>query len=175
MEATSEEEATVTVTVPRKMNRKTRTTLRRRLSLPSGLWEKIDVHYERVAKRVDVKKLKTSIWSHLENDSGILGAKTADASSPPTTTSDEVVPAGEDVAHNDESGTPSTTTFENVVHSVSDSVPSNVTVSFYFICMLHLANEKGLKLIGQEDMSNFEIIKDEGVGSTSKKRTRPNT
>ncbi|KAI9921266.1 hypothetical protein PsorP6_000477 [Peronosclerospora sorghi] len=43
-----------------------------------------------------------------------------------------------------------------------DAVPSNVTVSFYFICILHLANEKGLKLVGQTDLRNFEILK-EGV------------
>lgn len=35
-----------------------------------------------------------------------------------------------------------------------------MTVSFYFICMLHLANEKGLKLTGQEDLRNFTIEKD---------------
>jgi condensin complex subunit 2 len=40
---------------------------------------------------------------------------------------------------------------------VAVKVPSNVTVSFYFICMLHLANEKGLELKGQEDLSDFQI------------------
>ncbi|KAJ0412900.1 hypothetical protein ATCC90586_002530 [Pythium insidiosum] len=54
----------------------------------------------------------------------------------------------------------------------SHDVPSNVTVSFYFICMLHLANEKGLRLIGQDDMSNFEIVKEEAGSIVSKKRTR---
>lgn len=39
-------------------------------------------------------------------------------------------------------------------------VPPDVTVSFYFICMLHLANEKGLKLTGQDDLRNFTIEKD---------------
>ena len=36
-------------------------------------------------------------------------------------------------------------------------VPENVSVSFYFICALHLANEKGLELIGQDDLSDFAI------------------
>lgn len=40
-------------------------------------------------------------------------------------------------------------------------VPPDVTVSFYFICMLHLANEKGLELVGQDDLCNFKIRKEQ--------------
>ena len=32
-----------------------------------------------------------------------------------------------------------------------------VTLPFYFICLLHLANEKGLELQGQDDLSDFCI------------------
>jgi len=32
--------------------------------------------------------------------------------------------------------------FTDTMAAVKDSVPNNVTVSYYFICMLHLANEK---------------------------------
>ncbi|TMW62828.1 hypothetical protein Poli38472_005446 [Pythium oligandrum] len=125
--------------------------------------EKIDVHYERIAKRVDVKKLKTSIWTHLENDTGIVrsvprGKKRGRK-------------GGEEESEDSESeqvestSAPSTTTFDSVVNSISDKVPSNVTVSFYFICMLHLANEKGLSLVGQDDLTNFEIKKEETTES----------
>lgn len=35
-----------------------------------------------------------------------------------------------------------------------------VTVPFYFICVLHLANEKGLKLEGRDDMRDFSVSSD---------------
>lgn len=37
---------------------------------------------------------------------------------------------------------------------------SGVTVPFYFICLLHLANEKGLKLEGREDLLDFSVESD---------------
>lgn len=35
-----------------------------------------------------------------------------------------------------------------------------VTVPFYFICVLHLANEKGLRLEGREDLRDFSVSSD---------------
>lgn len=156
--------------------------------------EKIDVHYERVAKRVDVKKLKTSIWDHLGKvaDPG-AAAKPADQTSEAAVVKNESGKRpreDEDKVEKTEEVVELDTSFESVVESVStkvsaaqsvwmsvrwfmrvtnvlyasaicySQVPSNVTVSFYFICMLHLANEKGLKLTGQEDLRNFQIQKD---------------
>lgn len=37
---------------------------------------------------------------------------------------------------------------------------SGVTVPFYFICVLHLANEKGLKLEGRDDLLDFSVSND---------------
>lgn len=37
---------------------------------------------------------------------------------------------------------------------------SGVTVPFYFICLLHLANEKGLKLEGRDDLLDFSVARD---------------
>lgn len=37
---------------------------------------------------------------------------------------------------------------------------SGVTVPFYFICVLHLANEKGLKLEGRDDLLDFSVSSD---------------
>lgn len=89
--------------------------------------EQIDIRYETVAKRVDVKALKKNIWDHVEH---VTPSSTAD----------------DNGLH-----------FDSVLQDIADKVPSNVTVSFYFICMLHLANEKGLELVGHEDLSNFTI------------------
>ena len=40
---------------------------------------------------------------------------------------------------------------------IVDTVPGDVTVPFYFICVLHLANEHGLELEGHPDLKNFTI------------------
>lgn len=34
---------------------------------------------------------------------------------------------------------------------------TDITASFYFICLLHLANEKGLSIEGQADLSDLFI------------------
>lgn len=48
--------------------------------------------------------------------------------------------------------------FSDVMTRVHDNQDQKgVTLPFYFICVLHLANEKGLKLTGNEDMSDFHI------------------
>ncbi|DAZ96759.1 TPA: hypothetical protein N0F65_012336 [Lagenidium giganteum] len=127
--------------------------------------QSVDVHYERVAKRVDVKNLKTTIWEHLEtpiaSQRSLLGDD--DASQGDEEAVEELtqefdrrasltLPPTQTLLSQDNG-----TTFENVLHGVADKVPSNVTMPFYFICMLHLANEKGLELVGQEDLSDFEI------------------
>lgn len=88
--------------------------------------EKIDVHYERFAKRVDVKKLKTSIWDHLEKDTKILdpiketSVEDEFADEPP-------VQVGQKRRSMSTSDSTTDTTFENVVHNVSDSVRSHLT------------------------------------------------
>jgi Condensin complex subunit 2 len=49
-------------------------------------------------------------------------------------------------------------THNSVTHEQEEQ--SGVTVSYYFICLLHLANEKGLALHGQEDLCDFGIAAD---------------
>ncbi|KAF4317741.1 hypothetical protein BBO99_00007818 [Phytophthora kernoviae] len=133
--------------------------------------EKVGVHFERFAKRVDVKKLKGSIWEHLEKKKAVKTDSAAKNDQPDEADkSDKAVTinesgkrprelnTNEEAEDGDEEALD--TTFENVVENVSGKVPSNVTVSFYFICVLHLANEKGLELVGQDDLRNFQIRKE---------------
>ncbi|RHY96281.1 hypothetical protein DYB35_007174 [Aphanomyces astaci] len=98
--------------------------------------------YERFAKRVDVKKLKESIWGTLPFQDAAI---------------DDLTRATSDLAIQ------SKVSFEELVQDVAPKVPPNVTVSFYFICMLHLANDKGLELVGQDDMRDFQILHDPSV------------
>lgn len=77
----------------------------------SRVVEKIDVHYERFAKRVDVKKLKHNIWDHLEKETTLLGDNASVAAEVDRLTDDFAAQTSiED------------TTFESVVQSVSDRV-----------------------------------------------------
>lgn len=79
----------------------------------SRVVEKIDVHYERFAKRVDVKKLKHNIWDHLEKETTLLGGEA------PDTVSAQVERL------TDAFGTQTSlqdTTFESVVQTVADRV-----------------------------------------------------
>ncbi|RHY32894.1 hypothetical protein DYB32_002134 [Aphanomyces invadans] len=113
--------------------------------------DKVDIQYERFAKRVDVKKLKESIWDSLpfhnaDDDASIQELTTG------TANLELNKKAADDVV-----------SFEELVHEVAPKVPSNVTVSFYFICMLHLANDKGLELVGQDDMRDFKILHDPSI------------
>jgi condensin complex subunit 2 len=53
--------------------------------------------------------------------------------------------------------------FSEVVSRVEEEhqdEQEGVTCSYYFICVLHLANEHGLKLEGLEDLSDFTISDD---------------
>ena len=51
--------------------------------------------------------------------------------------------------------------FSDIVGSVSSVYPEekakDISVSFYFICLLHLANERNLKICGSQDLSDFTI------------------
>jgi condensin complex subunit 2 len=51
--------------------------------------------------------------------------------------------------------------FSNVIDSVRKSeskTPSNVSIPYCFICLLHLANENGLEISGKEDLSDLSIV-----------------
>ena len=57
--------------------------------------------------------------------------------------------------------TQGTQKFTDMVQSVKSMYPEqkakDITASFYFICLLHLANEKNLKILGQSDLSDLVI------------------
>ncbi|KAL5513141.1 hypothetical protein ACEPAH_3539 [Sanghuangporus vaninii] len=104
------------------------------------------VNYARRAKRVDVRKLKENIWrgldiivppsQGLEDESDDTPMETPDGR-PPTNPEEPRV-------------------FSSVVSGLQTVYPkekmTDISTSFCFICLLHLANERGLKLeVGDED------------------------
>jgi len=120
--------------------------------------EKINITYATVAKKVDVRRLKQDLWAELEE-------KTA------RVTPEVVDPAGEDDQDNIDDkgpsmGEPRFVSFKETVDKMEMAQSQNdVTVSFYFICCLHLANEKGLKL-DSTGLEDFLISLDDGSAPT---------
>ncbi|KAJ6624945.1 condensin complex subunit 2/barren [Mycena sp. CBHHK59/15] len=94
------------------------------------------VNYAKRAKRVDVRKLKDNIWKGL--DIVVLPPKEEDDSM--DVDPDEPKPTDPAEAR----------VFSSVISGLQRSYPrekmEEISTSFCFICLLHLANEQGLKL-----------------------------
>ena len=130
--------------------------------------DKVDIGYCTIAKRVNVRKLKTDIWSHI--DSNVK--EHADKKAP--TKRGEVDAENTAPANNmnylsgesdDLSKVSSTQTeqisFQELVKDIgANQNQREVTLPFYFICLLHLANEKTLKIDGNANMNDLVISKD---------------
>jgi condensin complex subunit 2 len=113
--------------------------------------DKIKVNHATVAKKVDVKRLKTDLWNELD-------AKTA-----PVCLNEEV-DSGEEQEHTEKEKLCSEPiSFNNVVKEIEGhNTQEDVSLAFYFICVLHLANEKCLKLENGEKygLNDFVISRD---------------
>ena len=120
--------------------------------------EKIDIAYATVAKKVDVRRLKQDLWAELED-------KTTWSSAPLPTEVNSVDEEKEDDIYEDEGlpkAEPRFVSFKETVEKMEMAQSQHdVTVSFYFICCLHLANEKGLKL-DSTGLEDFMISLDDG-------------
>ncbi|KAF7309641.1 Condensin complex subunit 2 [Mycena indigotica] len=119
------------------------------------------VNYAKRAKRVDVRKLKDNIWRGLdiviakpkedaEEDNMVID-DTTDDSPPPTDPSEARV-------------------FSSVISGLQKSYPrermEEISTSFCFICLLHLANEQGLKLdSGMGELPPSDAVLDKKIGN----------
>lgn len=99
------------------------------------------VNYARVAKRVDVRKLKENIWRELR-----LPAKAS---------------TGENRDPLKEETKPDPAKMNLVLKGLSHRYPEqkrkDISTSFCFICLLHLANEKGLSIQGGTQQSDEQL------------------
>ena len=116
--------------------------------------EKISVGYATKAKRVDVKQLKQNLWTEIRSTTAAPAQieKGGVSASGANENQDELMCGrgkGDD--------TDTTLSFKSMVETMSPRVSSQVTIPFYFICVLHLANEKGLKLVGDDHLTDFSI------------------
>lgn len=113
------------------------------------------VNYAKKAKRVDVKKLKENIWKELgilasTEDPAALAAKAAAAAAAGEEDADE------SMASSVAEAAGNVKTFESVLSGLQKAYPQDrmeeISTSFCFICLLHLANEEGLAIsTGSED------------------------
>lgn len=112
------------------------------------------VNYAKKAKRVDVKKLKENIWKEL----GILGTTSEDPAemAAKAAAAEAEGDGDESMASNATEAAGTVKTFESVLSGLQKAYTQDkmeeISTSFCFICLLHLANEEGLAIsTGTED------------------------
>lgn len=108
---------------------------------------KIDIQYARTAKRMDVKKLKSLMWTHL-------------TSSPEEDKENQrIIPDT-----SGKGGVIGTHAFTDMYSSLPDKLSStmskNLSIPIAFVCLLHLANEKCLKITNAGDQEDLIIVQD---------------
>uniref|UniRef100_A0A0B6ZZN9 Condensin complex subunit 2 n=1 Tax=Arion vulgaris TaxID=1028688 RepID=A0A0B6ZZN9_9EUPU len=112
--------------------------------------ERIDIKYAKTAKRVDVRKLKFTMWSLLTKDKSLAREDTHQ----PCHTED--ISAKMTIPHNFRE-------LENTLPSqVSANMAKNLTIQTVFACLLYITNEKILKLSSTEGMDDIYIEQDYG-------------
>lgn len=103
------------------------------------------VNYAKKAKRVDVKKLKENIWKEL----GILSS-TEDPESLAAQAQAADEDGDESMASAVAEAQSTAKTFDSVLSGLQNAYPKDrmeeISTSFCFICLLHLANEEGLAI-----------------------------
>ncbi|KAL9484639.1 hypothetical protein ACSS6W_003428 [Trichoderma asperelloides] len=98
------------------------------------------VQFARVAKKVDVRRLKEEIWKG-------MGLEELESPAPPPNSEEET-----------------TLKFTEVMNGLQSVYPkpamADISTSYCFICLLHLANEKGLVIENTEGLNELDIRKD---------------
>ncbi|KAF1996105.1 barren [Amniculicola lignicola CBS 123094] len=104
------------------------------------------VQYAKVAKKVDIRRLKDELWRGIGFDNTKLSEQSAPA---------EDIPS---------EGTDGTLKFTQVMNSLQTvykpQAIADISTSYCFICLLHLANEKGLVIENQENLEDLSIRRD---------------
>nr|XP_027217648.1 condensin complex subunit 2-like [Penaeus vannamei] len=111
---------------------------------------KINIGYARTAKKVDMKKLKSTLWNLLadpstnkENDKG------SENHAQPNVQQDKMDPNYK---------IDFTSLYKDLPSKLSSKMTENLSVPLAFIALLHLANEHSLKLDSDGSMRDFTIL-----------------
>uniref|UniRef100_A0A672G8S1 Condensin complex subunit 2 n=1 Tax=Salarias fasciatus TaxID=181472 RepID=A0A672G8S1_SALFA len=98
---------------------------------------KIEINYAKTAKKMDMKRLKNSMWTLLTESP----EKTVE-------TAEKAEVSGEKVFSE---------TTKTLLQRLPSSMSQNLSVPLAFVALLHLANEKNLELVKVDDMSDIII------------------
>lgn len=116
------------------------------------------VNYARKATKVDVRRLKQEIWKGMAFDQLEIPPKerTSTSSTPATPSEADEKPRSPDDGP--------TLNFTQVMNGLQSAYPKSamkdISTSYCFICLLHLANEKGLVIDKSENLDELKIRKD---------------
>uniref|UniRef100_A0A8C8RKE6 Condensin complex subunit 2 n=1 Tax=Pelusios castaneus TaxID=367368 RepID=A0A8C8RKE6_9SAUR len=110
---------------------------------------KIEIHYAKTAKKMDMKRLKQTMWDLLTD-----GQKKEVKAEPEVAEkeTDCVIVIGKKIF----SGIT-----KDLLHRLPSMMAQNLSVPLAFACLLHLANEKNLMLEGLEDLSDVFVKQEE--------------
>ncbi|EAZ64012.2 hypothetical protein PICST_52712 [Scheffersomyces stipitis CBS 6054] len=114
------------------------------------------LNFSKVAKRVDIKLLKSNLWDRLKQESIFQTSADKHANG-----LDRKSDSTEEYSENDENNSRETVCFSSVVHSIEGKYTkaerSDISTSFYFICLLHLANEHSFSIENNQDYTDLVI------------------
>lgn len=143
------------------------------------------VNYARVAKKVDVRRLKEELWKGMvesfEKKVTTISTVSSDPLPPPSPA--PTVSASEDTSQHPlppppekememaedakKPPPPAELRFTHMISSLQTVYPESqmkdISTSYCFICLLHLANEKGLVLQGSPDDREIIVSRDQDV------------
>ncbi|XP_076359105.1 non-SMC condensin I complex subunit H [Tachypleus tridentatus] len=111
---------------------------------------KIDIQYARTAKHLDIKRLKRVMWHILTNN------PVSDSHNKENVETCEDVPLPDRMdgkmlfSH----------LYRMLPQQLSSVMIKNLSVPIAFVCLLHMVNEKTLKISGLEDLSDFYIMQE---------------
>ncbi|KAM6341897.1 condensin complex subunit 2 [Podargus strigoides] len=109
---------------------------------------KIAIQYAKTAKKMDMRRLKKNMWELLtDRPMKEAAAEAQDAEEE----EDKSVVAGEKVL---------SSITKELFHRLPSAMANNLSVPLAFVCLLHLANEKNLRLEGTEDLSDVHVKQD---------------
>lgn len=125
------------------------------------------VQYARVAKKVDVRRLKEELWRGMgiegPEDVSFSNANNAyvlTMSKPPSQSAGRLPTPPEEPKKSETGTLKFTTVMQNLQSVYPKQAMNDISTSYCFICLLHLANEKGLVIEKQEGLMELDIRKD---------------
>ena len=122
--------------------------------------EKLNIGYSTISKRVNVKNLKADIWDWIDQECPTENIDTVENTDP---NKDAKSKKQHQKRQRSTEKSEELASFQNMVSNVAKSNQQGegqeISVSYYFLCLLHLANENNLKIEGQQNFADLKIQK----------------